>query len=294
MDLLRSFLFVPADSSQKLIKARNCRADAVIYDLEDAVATERKTEARTMLDAELRTATQHSLPRFVRVNHCRGNEFGEDLRVAVRREILAIVLPKCHGREEVSFAHDRILVLEKAAGLPEHSVKLMPILESARGVLHAAEVAGSNARIFALSFGGEDYCADMRITRTSAGDELAFARSTVALAARSEGLEAIDGVFPDLHDDAGLSAETRRSQQMGFSGKMLVHPNQIDTVHRALAPSPEQTAWAQEVIRVFDAARGGVVTVQGKMIDEAVVLQASRILQRSRTGAAESTSALVP
>jgi citrate lyase subunit beta/citryl-CoA lyase len=281
MELLRSFLFVPADSSRKLMKARSLRPDAFIYDLEDAVSLEKKLEARTMLAAELPNAAALPIKVFVRVNRFGTSFFDDDLRAAVRREVYGIVLPKCGAAEEVADVDRRILGLEKQSGMPGNSVKLIPILESAKGVTHASELARSSPRILALNFGGEDYCVDMGISRTKAGEEISFARSLVALAAKSEGLEAIDGVFTDFNDAAGLFHETQRIKQMGFTGKTLIHPNQIDTVNRALTPSAEEIAWAEEVISTFESAGAGVTVVRGKMVDEPVVLQARRILKQS-------------
>jgi citrate lyase subunit beta / citryl-CoA lyase len=281
MDLLRSFLFVPADSSRKLMKARSLRPDAFIYDLEDAVSLDKKLEARTMLAAELPNTAALPVKVFVRVNRFGTAFFDDDLRAAVRREVYGIVLPKCASAEEVADVDRRILVLETKSGIPEDSIKLIPILESTKGVAHAGELARSSSRILALNFGGEDYCVDMGISRTKAGEEISFARSFVALAAKSEGLGAIDGVFTDFNDAAGLFDETQRIKQMGFTGKTLIHPNQIDAVHRAMAPSAEEVAWAEEVVSTFKSAGAGVTVVRGKMVDEPVVLQARRILKQS-------------
>jgi citrate lyase subunit beta/citryl-CoA lyase len=141
-------------------------------------------------------------------------------------------------------------------------------------------------------FGGEDFCADMGIARTSKGDEIAVARSLVALTAGAEGLQAIDGPFTDIKDADGLFEDTRRILQMGFTGKALIHPNQIETVHRAMAPSQDEIAFAQEVVTAFEQSSQGVITVRGKMIDEPVVLQARLILRRgarARNTPAESS-----
>ena len=263
------------------MKARNLSPDAFIYDLEDAVSLDKKLEARAMLAAELPNVAVLPVKVFVRVNRIGTPFFDDDLRAAVRREVFGIVLPKCGAGEEVTLIHQRILGLEKKSGMPENSIKLMPILESAKGVTRAAEVARSSSRILALNFGAEDYCVDMGISRTKVGEEIAFARSLVALASKSEGLEAVDGVFTDFHDTVGLFDDTQRVKQMGFTGKTLIHPRQIDTVHRALAPSAEEVAWAEEVVSTFESAGSGVTVVRGKMVDEPVVVQARRILKQN-------------
>lgn len=281
MDECRSFLFVPADSAKKLERARDLRPDAVIYDLEDAVAPDRKAEARALLAGELANAGHLSASMFVRVN-CFGSPFLEDdLRAAVHPRVRGVVLPKCKDAAEVVQVHEALSPIEIGMGLQPGSVKLVLMLESAQGVVRASELARSSSRTIALLFGGEDFSADMGIVRTKAGDEIAMARSFLALAARAERLQAIDGPFTDFRDAAGLLEETRRIRQMGFSGKVLIHPSQIEPVHAAFAPSQEQIEWAGEVIQAFEAAGAGVAAVRGKMIDEPVVMQARKILRDS-------------
>lgn len=281
MDLLQSFLFVPADSSRKMASARSLRPDAFIYDLEDAVSPGRKAEARGMLKDELKNAVPPPAKIFVRVNSFGSSFLDEDLRVAVHPRVYGVVLPKCNEAAEVAQVHQKLLGLENQTGMAEGGMKLLLILESAKGVARACELARSSPRIIALLFGGEDFCADMGIVRTKAGDEIGVARSLVALAAKAERLEAIDGPFTDFNDAAGLFEETRRIKQMGFTGKALIHPNQIDTVHNAMAPSNEEIALAEEVVRTFEKSGQGVAVVRGKMIDEPVVIQARKILKQS-------------
>jgi citrate lyase subunit beta / citryl-CoA lyase len=281
MDVLHSFLFVPADSSRKMASARNLRPDAFIYDLEDAVPVANKHEARHLLTGELNSFINPGPKLFVRVNGFGSVFFGDDLHASVRREVAGIVLPKCHDASEIAQVHQELSRLENQISMPEGSVKLVPILESAKGVSLAGELARSSSRIIALFFGGEDFCADMGITRSKGGDEIGVARSLVALAAKSERLEAIDGPFTDFHDRAGLFEETLRIKKMGFTGKASIHPNQIETVHQAMAPSDEEIALAHEIVSVFENSGRGVTVVRGKMIDEPVVAQARNLLKQS-------------
>lgn len=274
MNLLQSFLFVPADSSRKLASARSLRPDAFIFDLEDAVSPDRKVEARDLIASELQHAADFSATIFVRVNRFGSPFLDDDLRAAVRPQVYGVVLPKCNEASEVARVHEIIVGLERQNGVPEGSTKLILMIETAKGVANARELARSSSRVIALTFGAEDYCADMGIVRTKTGDEITFARSLIALAAKAEGLEAIDGVFTDYKDTAGLFEETQRIKQIGFTGKTLIHPQQIDVAHSALAPSEEEIAWAEEVVNTFQNAGGGIVVVRGKMIDEPVVTQA--------------------
>ena len=281
MDLLRSLLYVPADSSRKLASARSLHPDALIFDLEDAVAPDRKLEARRLIQDELVHAAAFSAKIFIRVNRSGSPFLEDDLHAAVQPQVYGIVLPKCKEASEVVRVSEQIVALEKRNEMPEGSTRLILMIETAKGVAHASELARASSHAIALTFGAEDYCADMGIARTKTGDEITFARSLIALAAKAEGLEAIDGVFTDYKDTEGLLEETRRIKQIGFTGKTLIHPLQIDVVHNALAPSEEEIAWAEEVISTFEKAGEGVVVVRGKMIDEPVVAQARRVLQLS-------------
>ena len=280
MDLLQTFMFVPADSARKMASAKKLSPDAFIYDLEDAVAPDKKVEARSMLKNELDTAAHPPSPLFVRVN-ASGSPFLEaDLPIAVHPRVYGIVLPKCNDAAEVAQIHQTISRLEERAGMPEGGVKLVLMIESAKGVSRAGELARSSSRAIALLFGGEDFCADMGIQRTKGGDEIAVARFLVALAARTERLEAIDGPFIDFNDPTGLFDEALRVKQLGFSGKALIHPSQIEVVQSAFAPSPEEISLAEEIVAAFEKSGAGVASVRGKMIDGPVAMQAKRILKQ--------------
>jgi citrate lyase subunit beta/citryl-CoA lyase len=251
MDILQTFLFVPADSSRKMASARKFSPDAFIFDLEDAVAPDQKGVARDLLRSELDTVENASAKYFVRVNRYDSLFLEDDLRVAVHPKVYGIVVPKCGDAAEVARIHQIISGLEGKTGKPEGSTKLMLMIESAKGLARASDLARSSSRAIALLFGGEDFSADMGIQRTKGGEEIAVARSLLALAAKAERLEAIDGPFVDFNDAPGLFEEMRRVKQMGFSGKVLIHPNQIDVVQRALAPSPDEVTLAEEIIAAF-------------------------------------------
>jgi citrate lyase subunit beta/citryl-CoA lyase len=153
-------------------------------------------------------------------------------------------------------------------------------------------LAQASERVSTLLFGGEDYSAQMGVTRTKRGEELLYARSAITHAAHASGLEALDTVFTDLVDDASLLEETQRVRQLGFTGKLLIHPRQIDVVHKAFAPDSGEIRWAEEIIRAFEAVPGsGVAVAGGQMVDQPVVLQARRILARRDRGQAEPSGA---
>jgi citrate lyase subunit beta/citryl-CoA lyase len=205
-----------------------------------------------------------------------------------------LLLPKCDDPVELVRTHGKMGLLESKKGIRSGKIEFLLILETALGVVRAYDLARACPRIVALNFGAEDYCADMGITRTPSGDEVAVPRLLVSQAAHAARLQAIDGVFTDFHDDAGLIADTRRAIQMGYTGKAAIHPNQIEPIHRAFAPTDDEVAWATEVVQAFEEARtrgSGVVTVRGKMVDEPVMLQARKILQQRDAGASGKSNA---
>jgi citrate lyase subunit beta/citryl-CoA lyase len=287
MDVLRSLLFVPADSPRKLAKARNLRPDGFVLDLEDAVAMDRKLEARAALAEELASLKSLEGKIFVRMNGI-GTEFFEgDLGVAVEPVVDGILVPKCEDDRDLVRADNEITRIESEKGIVRGRTKLLPILETARGIVRAYEIGRSSERVMALLFGPEDYCADMGIDRTRSGKEVAVPRMLVSQAAHAAHVAAIDGVFTDLHDEAGLIEDTRRGKEMGYIGKVLIHPSQILPVHQAFASAEEEVAWATEVIDSFEKAKAkgaALVVVRGKMVDEPIVGQARRILRQRNVG----------
>ncbi len=282
MEIIRSLLFVPADSQKKIEKARSLRPDGLILDLEDGVAPGNKLLARTVLSSELERLVEVPNKILVRVNSFQTQLLQDDLRIAVVPAVHGIVLPKSEDESEISHADEVITRLERENGLTVGQIRLLLMIEGPVGVVNAYSLACSSRRVRALIFGAEDYCAEMVVSRTKSGEEIAYARSVITHAARAAGLEAIDTVFKDLTDDAGFLEETRRVKQMGFTGKLLIHPGQINLVHKGFAPQNHEIVWAERVIEAFEAAQqesSGLAVVDGQMVDRPIVLQAKRILQ---------------
>jgi len=279
---LRSLLYVPTDSPRKLAKSRTVFPDALIFDLEDAVAPDRKNEGRALLLRELADSTPGRTRICVRINSPRANMLNEDLSVAVHPLVNVIVLPKCEEPEEIRFIDTLIRDFESRRSIPKGRIKLLLILESAVGVLRVQDLSRSSERVFALSFGPEDYAASMGVCRSRNPDEFLVPRSLVAMAAHATRVQAIGGVFTDLNDEAGLIEDIQRAKQLGFTAKTLIHPRQIGPVHLALRPSIDEEAWARTIVDAFENAklRGtGVLVVNGRMVDEPVLLQANWILR---------------
>jgi citrate lyase subunit beta/citryl-CoA lyase len=292
VELLRSLLFVPADSPRKLAKARTLHPDAFLFDLEDAVAPDKKQQARAWLEAELGSLAGSPTKLIVRVNRVGSEFFDADLRAAVHPAVDGLLIPKCDDPADLVKVHAKVGMLEGQKGIRNGKTEFLLILETALGVVRAYDLARACTRIVALNFGAEDYCADMGISRTPAGDEVDVPRMLVSQAAHAARLQAIDGVVTDFHDEAGLIADTRRAIQMGYTGKVAIHPNQIEPIHRAFAPSEQDVAWATEIVQAFEEARksgSGVLAVRGKMVDEPVVQQARKILRQHEAGASRKT-----
>ena len=282
MELFRSLLFVPADSPRKIAKARTVRPDGYIFDLEDAVAPERKAEARTLLSAELSSLPQSGPKTWVRINNPRAGMLKEDLAAAIHPGVSGLCIPKCEDPAEMVVIHDSITQLEIQSSMPQGGIKLNLILETSLGVLRAMELGRSCERVSALSFGAEDYAADMGIRRTLAPDEFLVPKSLVAMAAHALRLEAVGGVFTNTKDHDSLTVEIKRELELGFTSKTLIHPDQIEPAHKAFLPSDLEAAWAREVVEAFEASKSkgaGVVVVRGRMVDEPILLQAYKILR---------------
>jgi citrate lyase subunit beta/citryl-CoA lyase len=275
---LTTMLFVPAHRARMIEKARALSASAVILDLEDGVGVGEKSAARAALEANLATDWPERPLRFVRVNGPSSDEFGEDLAAVAPFAPVGICVPKCETAGDVQLVDDAL----RMAGA-SREIALLPFVESAAGILNAYEIASASERVVAIALGSEDLAADMGIRRTKRGRELHYFRSHVSTAARAANVLAIDGVFVDFNDPEGLERDASVGRGLGFAGKQIIHPSQVEPVARAYAPSPDEIARATRIVEAFDAAERegrGVVVVDGRMIDRPLVLQARRLLAR--------------
>ena len=275
---LRSILFVPGNKGRMLDKARTLPADAVILDLEDGVPPGEKTVARATVRQALTSSTYE--PYVILRLNALGTGLAEaDLLEAFTARVGAVCLPKAETPRDVERLSALVAQAGDRHGLPRGTVAICLMIETALGVLNAYQMARMNVR--ALFLGGEDLVRDLGAVRSKEGLELAHARAQMVLAARAAGALAIDTVFTDLADLDGLLEEAREARILGYSGKLLVHPAQIEPVHRAFAPSAEEVAQARRVLEAFAAAeaRGdGVLALDGQMIDSPVVARAREVL----------------
>lgn len=262
-------------------KAWTTSADAIILDLEDAVPAAAKNVARNQVQIGLAEAPQN-IPRvLVRINPFASSFWQADLERVVGCRIDAVVLPKCESQKAVRAVSRFLLRQEKAAGRDPGSLPLFLLVESAKGLMTMASMLESSPRAMGLMLGGEDFCLDMGIARTLDGTELSYARSSLAVCARAHSCYAIDTIYDNYKDPTGLLREARLSKALGFSGKLAIHPSQIETINSVFIPSAQEVLAAKKVLEAFAQAQtagSGVTALDGKMIDRPAVERAQRIL----------------
>lgn len=280
--LRRSLLYVPGNMPSMLQNIPIFAADAVIIDLEDAVPPGEKDAARRLVRRFLETYVDRRQEVLVRINPLDTPWGLEDLREVLPALPDGIRLPKADTPEIVERLDTFLTEQEEALGLDIGRFRVLPSIESALGVINCIDVASTSDRILGLAFGAEDYTASMEIERTSAGEELFNARSRVVWAAKAAGVQAIDTIFSDVKDMEGFRRETELVKGLGYTGKSLVNPRQIEVVHEVFAPKPEEIAYALQVIEAIHRAREmgtGVISLAGKMVDAPVVKRAFRVIR---------------
>jgi len=285
----RSWLFVPGDSKRKLARVLDAGADAVIIDLEDAVAPERKPVARQMT-AEFLAAGRPaaSPPVWVRVNPVSAGLMHDDLVAVMPAGPAGIVLPKPDSVADVVVLDRALVEFERAVpGRPMTPVVAI-VTETALAVLNLPGYAHPPERLFALTWGGEDLSAELGAMRNRDPDgEFHFtyrmARSLCQVAAAASGRPAIETISPDFRDESVLARRAARAAEDGFVGMLAIHPAQVAVINAAFTPTVEQVGFARRVLAAFDAAPGaGVVQLDGRMLDRPHRLQAQRVLERAR------------
>ncbi len=281
----RSLLFVPATSPRRVEKAFASIADGVIVDLEDAVALAEKDAARQQAAELLRT--RRAGLTFLRVNAVSTPFCYDDLLAAAAAALDGIVLPKAESAADIAMVDWLLAQLEAKAGKPAGSIELMPIIETAKGLAAAAQIATASKRLRRLAFGAVDLALDMDVDLSDDAGAMAHARFALSLASRQAGLEGpLDTVFVDINDPDGLRASTLRARRMGFGGKACIHPTQLEIVNAVFTPSEAELARAQEIVTAFDQAEQAglaAVSVGGMMVDYPVVLKARRTLAVGRS-----------
>ncbi|PWC46182.1 citrate (pro-3S)-lyase subunit beta [Azospirillum melinis] len=283
MKLRRSMLFLPGANAAMLSTAFVYKPDSIMFDLEDAVSLREKDSARLLVFHALQLPVYRETETVVRINPL-NTPFGHlDLEAAVRAGVDVVRLPKTDCAEDVELLEREVERIERACGREIGSTRLMAAIESASGVINALSIAKASPRLIGIALAGFDYVMDMQTERGD-GTELFYARCAVLHAARAAKIDAFDVVWSDLNDEAGFLKEVDLIKRLGFNGKSLINPRQIELLHNAYAPTEEEVEYAGRVVAA--AAEGerkglGVVSLNGKMIDGPVIDHARRVLQRA-------------
>jgi citrate lyase subunit beta/citryl-CoA lyase len=278
----RSLLYVPGVSERMVLKARESAADALVLDLEDGVAPEKKLEARAIVARLLREVDVGNKEVFVRINSLATDYGLEDARAVASGGSAGILIPKLETPEEVSSVCQ---IFQSAATLDGRGRKLLCLIESPRGVLASREIAASSPMIAGLVFGSADLARETGCRLTEGEPELLFARSQVLLAARAAGVEAYDSPHFTIADIEGLHRASRAARNLGYDGKTVIHPSHVAVVNEVFAPTPQEVAEAERIVAAMDAARAegrGAIALDGKLIDQVHLAQAEKVLGRAR------------
>lgn len=272
---LRSMLFAPGTKEKVMLKAINSDADSVIIDLEDSVPMSIKEEIRTNVCEFLKTTKTPKDNIYVRINSWDGAWGKRDLMAMTSQNIRGIMLPKAEDAEQ----------LKQVAALMPDGMELVPLVETAKGILNAVEIAKVE-KVSRLAFGAVDFTLDIGTALSKTGHELLFARSYLVLASAAAGiLPPIDTVYPDIHDKSGYALELEEIKCLGMGGKLLIHPEQIEPTHRVFTPTDEELAHCRKVVDAFEEAEkqgSAAVQVDGKMVDYPVYAQALRKLEMAK------------
>jgi citrate lyase subunit beta / citryl-CoA lyase len=282
--LRRSALYVPGDSSKMLQRSATISSDLLLLNLEDGVAASQKASARANIADALRSIDFGYRETVVRINPPNGEIGKLDVAEIVPARPDGICLPKVETAAEIRSADAAIREAEIRYGLPEGSIRIHAMIESAAGVMNSADIAAASSRMASLIFGSADYASDLRCLPGEDRQELLFAIQWIVTAARSAGIDAIDAPCFDLRNQDLLEKESIQARRLGYSGKSVLHPNQLEAINRIFDVTPEEIAWAEKTIAELDNAENNkgkaLSTVDGILIDNPHRAIAERILSR--------------
>ncbi|MGI0019198.1 MAG: HpcH/HpaI aldolase/citrate lyase family protein [Nitrososphaera sp.] len=287
--MFRTLIFVPSASARFVQKAKTLAADVVCLDLEDSVPANEKEVARKTIAGALVQRQEYRGPLYVRTNSPESGLIGADLKAAVQKGIDGIVVPKVNDANEVLEIKNMLASLERERGTGR--IAIMPSIETARGVVNAYSIASADERVNALVFGVFDFMHDMRMDYDeSDGSGYAYARAKVPVDARAAGVGALDAIWQKVDDIDGLVRDATAAKRLGYSGKSIIHPGQIEPVHGVFLPSKSEVEWAKKVVAALGEAmeKGsgrGAVKLEGRMIDAVHYKQAKAILDASGSAA---------
>ena len=290
MQLLRSLLFVPGNRANMLDKAIGLKPDAVVPDMEDSVPTAEKANAREMIASFLPTLAEAGHQIIPRVNSLHTGLMEDDLAAVIGPHIAGVSVGKVGSANDVRKIADSVGRKEIAAGITFGATALVLWVETASAIVNAFSICRASKRVIAIAFGGEDLTNDMAIPRTESGEEIAYPRSVVAVAARAAGVLALETPYFNYRDDEGLRRNSTASRNLGFRGRFAIHPSQIDGINASYLPSEQEIAHARRVVDAFTEAEvhgSAATSLDGMVIDVPVVERARKVLAVAQSTYAE-------
>ena len=277
----RSMLFLPGNNPNMLINGNCLGADAIIFDLEDAVSPAEKDAARILVRNTLRYMDFTGCEKIVRINSIDTPYWQKDLETIIPWKPDMILLPKTASAADAQAADAYMTELEQKLGMEPNTVALMPLIETALGVENAFAIATSTQRVRALFLGAEDLTADLQCKRTKEGKEIFYARTRLVMAARAAGVEVYDTPFTDVNDDIGIREDAEFAKNLGFSGKASISPRHVEVINEVFSPTQADIEYAYEVLDAIALAKKqgkGAISLRGKMIDAPIVTRAQRTI----------------
>lgn len=277
----RSLLFLPGNNPNMIINASYLGSDAVIFDLEDAVAPAEKDAARILVRNTLRYTDLSGCDVIVRINSVDTGYWKSDIDTILPEKPDVILLPKASPPDDVLKVDAYMSEIEKKSGLENGTVALMPLIETALGVENAYAIASATKRVCGLFLGAEDLTADLRCKRTKEGREIEYARQRLVVAARAAGVEVYDTPFTDVNDDDGIVTDAALAKSLGFTGKASISPRHVEFINNAFSPTLDEINYAYDVLAAIELAKKqgkGAVSLYGKMIDAPIVARAMQTI----------------
>ncbi|MBI3738410.1 MAG: CoA ester lyase [Chloroflexi bacterium] len=280
----RALLYMPGDDWKKITKSVTLGVDSICMDMEDGVAVNKKAEARLTIAKALQELDFGKSEKLARINSVGSGLEKEDIDAVLPHHPDGIMIPKLEELKQIQWASEIIEAAELKYGWPMNSIRILVVVETAKGILNLKEIA-SHPRLDAIIFGGEDFAASVGATRTKDAVELLYAREAVVTACAAFGLQAIDIVAIDFKDLDPLRTESEFGARLGFSGKQIIHPAQVEPVQSAFTPNDKAIAYAKRVVETFEASQKegkGAYALDGKMIDMPLVKNAQKVLERAK------------
>jgi len=277
----RSMLFLPGNNPNMLINGNCLGADALIFDLEDAVSPAEKDAARILVRNTMRYMDLRSCERIVRINSVDTPYWQADIDAILPQKPQMILLPKVGTAQDALAVDAYMTQAEQRLGMEQGTVGLMPLIETASGVENAFAIASCCDRVQALFLGAEDLTADLQCRRTKEGREIEYARTRLVVAARAAGVDVYDTPFTDVNDDEGILVDAMVAKDLGFTGKASISPRHVEVINRVFSPTTKEIAYAYEVMDAIATAKAqgkGAIALHGKMIDAPIVARAERTI----------------